>query len=55
MEGKNRTHASLLIVGLSIPPTAPMRPSGRCHRERSSQNANRGISAKEEAPGADDL
>src|SRR4029450_9649778 len=55
MEGKNRIHASLLIVGVSIPPAAPQRPSGRCHREHSSQNANSRVSAKEEAPASADL
>src|SRR5215217_978181 len=55
MERKNRTHAGLLIVDVSIPPTPPQRPSGSCHREHSAPNANSGISAKKETPGSDDL
>src|SRR4029453_13206952 len=50
MEGKNRTHASLRIVGVSIPPAAPQRPSGRCHREHSSQNANSRVQRKKQRP-----
>ena len=55
MEGKNRRHASPFTVGVSIRPVAPQRTSGRCHREHSATNANSGISAKTEAPAADDL
>jgi hypothetical protein len=55
MDRNNRRHASPFAVRVSIRPIALQRTSGRCHRERSATNANRSVSAKTEAPAADDL
>lgn len=55
MNGKNRRHASVFAVRVSIRPLAPERTSGGCRRERSAANANRGVATKMDAPAADDL
>src|SRR5438105_9352960 len=45
----------LFSVSISIRPTAPQRTSGCGRRERSTTNATSGVSAKTEAPVADNL
>src|SRR3954466_1802522 len=55
MAGKNGRHASPFSVGVSIRPIAPQRTSSRCYRERSTTNTTSRVSAKTEAPPADDL
>jgi hypothetical protein len=55
MDGKNRRHANAFTVRVSIRPIASRRTSGRCHRERSTTNADSSFSTKTEAPSADDL
>ena len=55
VDRKNRRHARPFSVPVSIRPIALQRTSGRCHRERSTTNANSCVSTKTEVPAADSL
>lgn len=54
MEGKNRTHASLVPIHVSVHATTAERSSGRRHRECRASPANRRISETAEATGSQD-
>jgi len=48
VRGRIGTHASLIPIHVSVPPTTSERPSGRRHRECRAPAANRGVSEKAE-------